>query len=171
MGLRLVFPSEKYKHSYFTALREHRRESTYPEQIDDEIANFPSHLQSWRLASVGKQLAKGAVPHTNYWLIDGDEYIGTVQIRHRPQGRFPNIKSHIYYEIRPSKRGRGYGTEILRLALPKAKQLGLQELLITSKKTNAASRKIIEDNGGIFVDEVTIEGEQTPFLKYRISLQ
>jgi predicted acetyltransferase len=42
----------------------------------------------------------------------------------------------------------------LELAIPKAKALGIQKALLTCDKTNAASRRIIEKNGGALIDEI-----------------
>lgn len=48
----------------------------------------------------------------------------------------------------------GYGTQILALVLPKAKELGIDRLLVTCDATNIASRKIIEKNGGILESQL-----------------
>jgi len=46
-------------------------------------------------------------------------------------------------------RQRGYGTELLRLALIEARNLGIQPVRITCDDDNVASIKIIERNGGV----------------------
>ena len=50
--------------------------------------------------------------------------------------------------MRPSERRKGYGTLILELTLEKAKDLGLDKVLLTCDTDNVASAKIIEKNGG-----------------------
>ncbi|MBD3331077.1 GNAT family N-acetyltransferase [Candidatus Peregrinibacteria bacterium] len=81
---------------------------------------------------------------------------------------FPGPVIHIGYYIRPSARQKGYGTKILELGLIKAKELGLQEVLLTCYESNIASKKIIEKNKGKFQDKVYDEGESK--LKYWIKL-
>ena len=61
---------------------------------------------------------------------------------------------HIGYDIRPSKRKQGYGSKILELALPKAKELDIERVLLTCDETNTGSRRIIEKNGGVLENQV-----------------
>lgn len=60
----------------------------------------------------------------------------------------PEFASHIGYSVRPSERGRGYGRELLRLALEKARELGLEKLRLVCVDTNTASIRVITANGG-----------------------
>jgi predicted acetyltransferase len=71
------------------------------------------------------------------------------------------IGGHIGYEIRPTQRKRGYGKLILRLALQEARALGIDRALLTCDCTNAASRRIIEANGGMLEDELQ-QGDGKP---------
>ncbi|TSB21636.1 GNAT family N-acetyltransferase [Streptomyces benahoarensis] len=59
---------------------------------------------------------------------------------------------HIGYDVRPTARRRGHATAMLRAALPRARVLGLDRVLITCDATNTASRKVIEACGGLFED-------------------
>jgi predicted acetyltransferase len=56
---------------------------------------------------------------------------------------------HIGYSIRSSERGKGYGNVMLGLALAKARNKGMKEVLLQCNKDNLASQKVIENNGGI----------------------
>jgi predicted acetyltransferase len=51
---------------------------------------------------------------------------------------------HIGYSIRASERGKGYGTKMLKMVLPKVKELEIDRALITCDDTNIASQKVIE---------------------------
>ena len=51
-----------------------------------------------------------------YILVDNDELIGEVGIRTTLNDFWINKGSQIFYKIRLSKRNKGYGNEILRLA-------------------------------------------------------
>jgi predicted acetyltransferase len=92
-----------------------------------------------------------------------------VQIRLQPSSAIsPLLKNHIYYEIRPSMRGQGYGTIALSLAIDQAASLGLRSITLVCTKTNVASQKIIERNGGKLVQEIEVSRYPARFRKYRI---
>lgn len=160
--IKLVKPSAKYKKSYLIALRELKTGEEYPEVVDWDVKNFYQHLKEVRNAEKG--MTKG-VPRSEFWLVDDSQYIGMIQIRHRPAG--PGVKSHIYYDIRPSKQGRGYGNKILELGLRKLKSLALKQVIVACRENNVASKKIIEHHGGLLNKKVsTLDGV---ILKYIIN--
>jgi predicted acetyltransferase len=159
--MELVEPSGKYRDSYIEAVKEFQADHSFPlmERTYDKLSipelevNFDDYAEKIRSQSRGENLPEGWVPVTTYWLVEGDEYIGKVSIRHRLTPHLEKIGGHIGYNIRPSKRGRGYGNKILQLSLPKAKELGISRVLVTCDATNIASSKIIEKNGGVFEDQ------------------
>jgi len=88
------------------------------------------------------------VPHSQLWLTDGTEYLGTFNIRYRlsPSLRFRG--GHIGYAIRPTRQGRGLATAGLKLILEHARAAGIGRAIVTCADTNLASAKVIERNGG-----------------------
>lgn len=154
--MQLVVPSSVYKESFLEALDEYQLEkNTYISDLFSLDASllkqdFQQYIDKLHKESLGINLPKGYVPQTIYWLIDQDEYIGRVEIRHRLTEPLMRIGGHIGYNIRPSKRRKGYGKILLALALPKAKELGVTRVLVTCDEINIASKKVIEANGGIF---------------------
>lgn len=160
--MELVIPSEKYKDSYIEAVREfqasaeagHRGERYTELSVQELEANFDTYVDRERSHSLGRNLPEGYVPETTYWLVDGDEFVGRVSIRHQLTEHLRKVGGHIGYDIRPTKRGQGYGSKLLELALPKAKELGIQRALLTCDESNVSSRKIIEKNGGILEERV-----------------
>jgi predicted acetyltransferase len=62
------------------------------------------------------------------------------------------LQSHFYYKIKPEYRGKGYGTEILRLGLLEAKNIGLRRVSITCAGDNSAAQKTIQQNGAQFLE-------------------
>ena len=48
---------------------------------------------------------------------------------------------------------RGYATQALRELLPQAKREGLRYVEITTTPANVASQRVIEANGGVFIEE------------------
>lgn len=60
---------------------------------------------------------------------------------------------HIGYVVRPSARRQGRAGARLGAALPIARDLGIDPALLTCDDTNAASRRVIESNGGVLEDQ------------------
>jgi len=175
--MHLVLPTSKYKTSFLQALDEYLKEKSRPSTqdlflLDKEVLekDFSTYVNKLLDESHGKHLPVGYVSHTVYWLIDSDEVIGRVDIRHSLTENLMRIGGHIGYDIRPSKRNQGYGKEILKLALPKAKALGLIKVLVTCDETNIASKKIIEANGGAFENSVKQGFGKPKKLRYWITI-
>ena len=95
---------------------------------------------------------EGYVPATTLWLMDDDEYLGRIAIRHRLTDRLRQAGGHIGYDVRPSARGRGHATRMLRDALTVARGLGITTAVLTCEIDNAASLRVIERNGGVRQD-------------------
>ena len=155
MNPHLELPSLKYKESFLAVFDE------YPDgKIVDNFSqskltgNFEQFLESLKNESEGKNLSEGYVPQTVYWLVDGDRFIGRVGIRHILNDKLLKEGGHIGYSIRPSERKKGYGTLALKLALPKAREIGIEKALLTCNFDNLASKKIIEKNGGILENQI-----------------
>lgn len=97
----------------------------------------------------------GPLPTSHFELLNDRAVIGELQLRHMPSKSpsFPEgFENHIYYEIRPEFRGKGYGAGILGLGLEEARKLGLEEVVLTCVESNVASQKVIEANGGTLLD-------------------
>ena len=102
------------------------------------------------------------VPAHTYFLSDENKRIlGAINIRHYLNDYLFNYGGHIGYGIRPSERKKGYASLMLSMALPIAKELGINKILITCDKNNAGSAKTIINNGGILENEVLNDREIT----------
>ncbi|MBR6921649.1 MAG: GNAT family N-acetyltransferase [Clostridia bacterium] len=102
------------------------------------------------------------VPDSVFFLLDTDRnrLLGAVNIRHYLNDALLFSGGHIGDGIRPSERGKGYGTEIIRLALVECKKLGIDKVLMTYDKDNIASAKTIINNGGVLESEfINEDGE------------
>lgn len=96
------------------------------------------------------------LPTRVFWMWDG-EFCGSINLRSVP-GTLdlpPYYSGHLGYAVVPWKQGRGYATQALALLLPVARDLGLPRVLVTCDTGNAASRRVIEANGGIAAGEKT----------------
>lgn len=172
----LVTPSAHYKNSFIEAVREYQktdsneRKDIFDLRIDDLEKDFSRYLIRLEQEALGNNLPANYVPQTTYWLIDGDRFIGRVSIRHRLNDFLFNEGGHIGYDIRPSERNKGYGKEILSLAIPLAKNLGINKILVTCSENNIASRKIIEHSGGILENIIEAKNGGPKKMRYWISV-
>lgn len=132
--------------------------------------DFSAFVQALMDRREGKGLPEGYVPDSIFWLIDNGEYIGRVSVRHILNDSLLKQGGHIGYTIRPSKRMKGYGSEILRLVLPKARELGISRVLVTCDVTNPGSRRIIEKNGGVLENEIEMGEGKPNKLRFWITL-
>ncbi len=166
----------KYKESFIRAVREYQQTQAtdllqlYSLGAEDLQQNFQSYLSLLSDESAGKNLPKDFVAQTTYWLVDGDEFIGGVTIRHTLTDKLLREGGHIGYNIRPSKRRKGYGKKLLSLALPKTRELEITRVLVTCDETNLGSKKIIEANGGVFENSIGMGKGKPRKLRYWISL-
>ena len=88
------------------------------------------------------------MPASTYWLVRDGRVLAVSNLRHDLNDFLRHEGGHIGYSVRPSERGKGYATLMVKLVLKKAKQLGLERVLITCDKDNVASAKVIQKNGG-----------------------
>jgi predicted acetyltransferase len=96
--------------------------------------------------------------------------VGFAQLRlkgSKAPGMPKGFESHVYYEIKPDYRGRGYATAALAQLLKFAASRGLKTIIATVSNDNTPSIKVIEANGGqLLVKASTASGELV--LKYQI---
>jgi len=109
---------------------------------------FKTYLKANKKMSEGKDLPEGYVPQTLYWLWVEDKPMGMAKLRHYLTETLREKGGHAAYAVRKSARGKGYGKLILKELIKKAKEKGINELLLTVDDVNTPSRKIIEANGG-----------------------
>ena len=160
--LELVFPREGHKEQVENYLKEHFENGEY--HLNgvgglDKIKDFEEWLHKIQDENVKEKVKEGRVQATLYLAIrkSDNRMIGTIQIRHELNEYLLNIGGHIGDGVRPSERRKGYATEMIRLALEKCKEIGLDKVLITCNKDNIGSRKSIQNNGGILENETLDE--------------
>jgi predicted acetyltransferase len=134
------------------------------------ITDFAGYLQHLQQFAQGINLPPGIVRETAYWGVDDATIVGTIRLRRQLNPALEEIGGHIGYEVRPSKRRRGYGTQLLALTLDQARRLGLERVLITCDVDNIGSARIIEKNGGLLQDQGFVAGYDKPISRYWIQL-
>jgi len=133
---------------------------------------FVAYVQGLSAQEHGRNLPAGWVPCTHRWLIDGDgAIVGATRLRHHIDTPFlASDGGHIGYDVAPSQRGKGYGHAALRVALAEAAARGIDRVLLTASQTNAASRAVIERQGGVLEAIVYSEFWRERLCRYWISL-
>jgi predicted acetyltransferase len=161
--VKLVLPNKKYALSYLKGEKEYRKDKKIiaaggGTDLFHSLKDFHVYQRKMFNRRKGVNLKKGRVPSTLYWGIVGNKFVGRLDLRHRLNKNLALMGGHIGYAVVPSERKKGYGTEMLRLGLKKAKKLDIKKALVTCDETNIGSKKIIEKNGGIFASKIKEEG-------------
>lgn len=150
-------PSLAYKESFIEAVKEYEAQGENIYMHGSKPNNdFNELLKKIRAREEAVNLPADRVPQTELWFIENDKFIGWTKIRHKLNKNLLEEGGHIGYSVRPSARGRGYGTKILKLALSVAKDLGIEKVLLTCDDDNFDSAKIIEKNGGVLENKINV---------------
>lgn len=112
------------------------------------------------------------VPATQFFFIreSDNKLVGMIQIRHYLNDFLEKFGGHIGYSVRPSERRKGYAKEMLKMALPCCKEIGLEKVLITCIDGNIGSEKTILANGGIYESTVHEPNENENLKRFWIAL-
>ena len=152
--LKLILPCREYLSSYAEACDEYERLGiTDYNFTDPRCTDVLQKFEDYRLE---RHLKPNRVGSHYYWLVDDESqrFIGEITIRHRLNAALERIGGHIGYGRRAAEQGKGMGTLMLRLALEKAKDLGLEQVLITCDDQNLASSRVMEKNGCVLRDKI-----------------
>jgi predicted acetyltransferase len=160
---RLIIPDVALKDSFLAAMAEFDEEGRC-----GDGSGIGRDLEQWtgrwetdggfaayvtdKVAERERVVDPGWMLNTNLWWVEGDEYIGRMSIRHELNDWLREVGGHIGYDVRRSRRGEGHATAMLREALVVARDLGIERALLTCDTDNAASRTVIERNGGVLED-------------------
>jgi predicted acetyltransferase len=165
--VRLVWPAPEYLAGYVAALERGwspdnlRAAAAAVEQLTRIAADADQFLASLidRDATGGPYILPDGtsvprLPGYWRWIWDG-EFCGAIGLRWQAgtEALPAHCLGHIGYSVVPWKHGRGYATRALREILPEAAAEGLRYVEICTEADNVASRRVVERNGGVLVEE------------------
>jgi len=148
--LKLILPQKKYLSSVREAIVEYKEAPSEFEvhtvskmiaAADNDFADYFTTIENNRL---GIGLAPDRVAQTIFWLVDGDKYIGSFDLRHKLTPELEQVGGHIAYQIRPSEQHKGYAVVGLKLCLQKASEMGIEKVLITCEEDNIGSYTVMQ---------------------------
>jgi predicted acetyltransferase len=155
----LVRPSAEYAESWAAAVREFAEDGTSMNgsglwHLDEPMAaGIEQFLADQRRMESGEHANPPVrVPCTYFWIVEGDEFVGYLAMRHELNEWLLEEGGHIGYSVRPSRRRQGHASRALALALDEARAIGLDRVLVTADEDNRASWRAIEANAGLLED-------------------
>lgn len=146
--------------------------------IESNAASFVSSLDDPNAEAGLVTLPDGSkvprLPSIQRWIWD-ERFCGHISLRWQPETEElpPTCSGHIGYAVVPWRQGEGLATAALVEILPDAKKAGLSYVEITASPDNAASLRVIEKAGGVwvstFVADKSLGGHETSKFKIILS--
>ena len=177
MPLYLVRPDLMYFERYNDMMTEWNRSGTQiaPWFLGDpfpDVAAYARHVRM--LDACRRTIPESPYAATDsYYAVDGEgRLVGAASLRLYLTEEGLAAWGHIGYGVRPSERGKGTATAILRLMLGEAEKAHIREILLGAHETNAASRRVIEKSGGMLLN--TVPDPNAPeknICRYRIMIR
>ena len=166
MGLKLIKLKKSYEKQLGEMIDEWKADQEQNHTNHSPWAIFKNDYRDFDFYLAHLELKEpedGKVPDSVFFLLDEerDRLLGAVDIRHYLNEYLLRDGGHIGDGIRPSERRKGYGTEILRLALSECEALGISRVLVCCDKSNTGSAKAIQKNGGVLESEFVNEDGET----------
>ena len=161
---------EQDKEQLFDMINEINKYDADFEGVDDigrieDYNVFLKKLEKWKHQ---ERIGLNYSPQTTFGVFDDEKLVGGFVLRHTLKGVLINHGGNIGYLVRPSERKKGYGKILLKLALEKAGDIGLEKVLVTCGNDNIGSTKVIESNGGIYENDYYDESLGKTYRRYWI---
>ena len=153
---RLVTPDVRWHESWAASMLEFGSDYPHGSGLGDPPPTYDepgcATYAAWLRSASGTPIREDWVPCSFFWVVDGEEIIGSLALRHELNDWLLEEGGHIGYSIRPSRRRLGHASRALALGVREAALLGLDRVLVTCDEDNEASRRTIEANGGVYED-------------------
>ena len=129
-------------------------------ELLDQMDSYDEWLKSVSDNTSPKTVNPSWVVTDTYFAFDeNDRLVGVIDLRHELNDFLKDF-GNSGYSVRPSERRKGYATEMLRLIIKRAAEIGIRQLQLSVERTNEPSVKTIIKNGGRYERSFTFEGEE-----------
>ena len=170
MNIRLIRPQAQHKEAALAFRQEffdHNETVINGSELLDQTDSYEDWLSAVRANADPETVDPAWVVTDTYFALDNaDRIIGIIDLRHELKG-FLNDFGHSGYSVRPSERGKGYGTAMLRQIIKAAKQAGMDSLQLSVERSNEPSVRMITGCGGRYERSFNVSGEAADI--YRIT--
>jgi predicted acetyltransferase len=118
----------------------------------DELENFNQFSAKYCTIvndSLKQEVINGLVPSSVFWIEHERKIKGRINVRHKLTKQLELEGGHVGIMIfREADRNKGLCSVALPLAIEKAREIGIKEILITVLESNYSSRRVISQAGG-----------------------
>ncbi len=129
-------------------------------ELLDQMESYDDWLKSVQDNASSDTVNPSWVVTDTYFAFDeNDRIIGIIDLRHELNDFLKDF-GNSGYSVRPTERRKGYATQMLRLILERAHQIGMEKIQLSVERSNEASVKTILKNGGKYERSFTFEGEE-----------
>lgn len=124
--------------------------------LEEEYINYEKWLTQMELLKDSKTCPNNMCIGREYFLIreSDNKLVGMINLRWNLNEWMLQNGGHIGYGIRPTERRKGYNKISLYLCLLKAKEFGIDRVLLTADDNNLGSVKTIKALGGILENKI-----------------
>ena len=138
---------------------DNREQTINGSELLDQMDSYDEWLKSVSDNTSQETVNPSWVVTDTYFAFDENErLVGIIDLRHNLNDFLKDF-GNSGYSVRPSERRKGYATEMLRLVIERAAEIGLGRLQLSVERTNEPSVKTILKNGGKYERSFTFEGE------------
>lgn len=109
------------------------------------------------------------VTDTFFAFDENNRIVGIIDLRHELNDFLKDF-GNCGYSVRPSERRKGYATEMLKLVLEHARQIGMDKVQLSVERSNEASVKTITKNGGKYERCFEFENEKADVYMINIGI-
>jgi ribosomal-protein-alanine N-acetyltransferase len=122
------------------------------------LTDVPAFIAILNRRARGEEIPEGWVPETTFWVVENDDVVGDVDLRHPLNEWLMQVGGNIGYLTHPAHRNKGVASFALRSGLNILSQWGIKEALATCRDDNFASIRVLEKAGGIRIEDAQYNG-------------
>lgn len=170
MALQLKKLNEVTKDALAAFMADWAEENIIPSSLQKYAGGYDALAEY--LDTMEKDPPRLMSPSTLWFLTEGDEILGAVEVRHFLNSGLLKYGGHVGYGVAPKHRGHGYAQQMVKMAMPDVKELGIDSLLICCLESNIPSAKTIENCGGVLENRVEVirDGKAVTGLRYWVAV-